>query len=143
MAEPSSVPSLRLERSPNGATAVSSVLMLIRPGRPSPYVPGASKYFRPVCVTMVSDHGMLASMEEISISKFKATCLALLDRVNKTGQPILVTKRGVPVAQVSPPPVARPEPGSWFGAMKGTARELGDIVAPLYPDGIEPRDFPD
>ncbi len=67
-------------------------------------------------------------MEEMAISRFKATCLAAVERVRSTGQPLLITKRGVPVAQVLPPPVARK---SGFGAMRGTAREIGDIVSPL------------
>ncbi len=71
-------------------------------------------------------------METISISKFKATCLALIERVRKTGQGIVVTKRGAPVAQVLPahPPATRGR-RSPFGCMKGTTRETGDIVAPL------------
>jgi len=35
-------------------------------------------------------------MEEIAISKFKATCLAVLEKVKKTGQPVLVTRFGHP-----------------------------------------------
>ena len=44
-------------------------------------------------------------MDQISISKFKATCLAVLERVQQTRVPVLVTKRGVPVAEIKPPPV--------------------------------------
>lgn len=70
-------------------------------------------------------------MESLAISKFKATCLAVLERVQKTGQPILVTKRGVPVAQVVPPPKAAASKKSAFGALAGTTREIGDILEPL------------
>ncbi len=42
------------------------------------------------------------AMETISISKFKATCLAVLERVRQTGEPIQVTKFGKPVADVIP-----------------------------------------
>lgn len=35
-----------------------------------------------------------------AISKFKATCLAVLQEVRQTGQPILVTRRGEPIAEV-------------------------------------------
>lgn len=70
-------------------------------------------------------------MEAVAISKFKATCLSLLDRVKKTGQPLLITKRGEPIAQVVPPPPPEPPKGSTFGCMKGTAEILGDIVEPL------------
>lgn len=68
-------------------------------------------------------------MRTISISEFKATCLSLLEAVRTTGEPILVTKRGKPIAQVVPPPRER-EPRSTFGAMKGRGRILGDIVGP-------------
>jgi len=44
--------------------------------------------------------------ETISISKFKATCLRLLDSVNKTGKSIIVTRKGEPIALVTPPPAS-------------------------------------
>jgi prevent-host-death family protein len=69
-------------------------------------------------------------METISASEFKATCLALLDKVGRTGQPILVTKRGKPVAQLAPPPPPEKK-GSWLGCMRGTGVILGDIVGPV------------
>lgn len=63
-------------------------------------------------------------MESIAISEFKATCLAVLERVRQSGQPILVTRRGEPVAEIVPPsPAARPE--SWLGSARGT----GEILA--------------
>ena len=70
-------------------------------------------------------------MDAIAISKFKATCLGVLERVRKTGEPVLVTRHGVPVAQVVPPPPPESAATSQFGCMAGTARELEDIVAPL------------
>jgi prevent-host-death family protein len=69
-------------------------------------------------------------METISISKFKATCLALLERVRQTGEPILVTKRGVPIAQIDPPPSEQKRKIT-YGAMKGRIKILGDIVGPI------------
>jgi prevent-host-death family protein len=68
-------------------------------------------------------------MEEIAISKFKATCLAVLERVRKTGKPVLVTRFGEPVAEVGPPPAAE-RPKSWVGSLAGTGRITGDIVSP-------------
>lgn len=68
-------------------------------------------------------------VQQLSISDFKATCLAVLDRVKRTGQSILVTRRGEPIAQVTPPPLeARPQ--SWLGCMAGKARIVGDVVSP-------------
>ena len=40
---------------------------------------------------MVFDHGTIFALETIAISKFKATCLAVLERVRVTGEPILVS----------------------------------------------------
>ena len=68
-------------------------------------------------------------MEEIAISKFKATCLAVLERVRKTRKPIRVTRFGEPVAEVVPPS-AKPRKKTWMGSMAGTARIVGDIVSP-------------
>jgi prevent-host-death family protein len=69
-------------------------------------------------------------MEEIAISKFKATCLEVLERVRKTRKSILVTRFGVPVAEVIPPPAGKHKSG-WLGSMAGTARIRGDIVSPV------------
>ncbi|HEY5864050.1 MAG TPA: type II toxin-antitoxin system Phd/YefM family antitoxin [Candidatus Tectomicrobia bacterium] len=67
----------------------------------------------------------------MSVSQFKATCLAVLERVRKTGEPLLITKHGVPLAQVLPAPSPTRQAGRAFGCMTGTASEVEDIVAPL------------
>ena len=67
-------------------------------------------------------------MRTIPAGQFKQTCLRLLDEVRATGEAIVVTKRGVPVAQLTPLP-ADPEQ-EWLGALRGTARIHGDLVAP-------------
>lgn len=69
-------------------------------------------------------------VDVMAVSRFKATCLAALERVRKTGRPLLITRRGKPIAQVVPPPRA-PQKDSAFGSMRGTAEELDDIVEPL------------
>ena len=67
--------------------------------------------------------------EVVSISKFKATCLALLDKVKRTGKPLLVTRRGDPIALITPPP--KPEkPSSWLGSFKPSGNIVGDIISP-------------
>ncbi|HMB54032.1 MAG TPA: type II toxin-antitoxin system prevent-host-death family antitoxin [Thermoanaerobaculia bacterium] len=76
-------------------------------------------------------------MDSISISHFKATCLAVLERVRQTGLPILITLRGEPVAQVSPPPPPEARAADSFGCMNGTAREVGDLLEPLPADDWE------
>ncbi len=68
-------------------------------------------------------------MEEIAISKFKATCLAVLHRVRKTGKPVLVTRFGEPVAEIVPPSVQEKSKRP-LGALQGTGRIVGDVVSP-------------
>jgi prevent-host-death family protein len=60
---------------------------------------------------------------------------ALLDKVEKTGKPILVTKRGKPVAELVPVSPAGKRP--IMGYMEGTAKIVGDIVSPAS----EPSDW--
>ena len=68
-------------------------------------------------------------METISISKFKATCLERLDKVKRTGRPLLITRRGEAVAEVIRPSPPKASPG-WLGSLRSTGRIVGDIVAP-------------
>jgi antitoxin (DNA-binding transcriptional repressor) of toxin-antitoxin stability system len=68
-------------------------------------------------------------MEEMAISKFKATCLATLERVRRTGRPLRVTRFGKPVAEIVPPTPDAPD-RNWLGSLRGTLIIEGDIVAP-------------
>ncbi len=65
----------------------------------------------------------------MAISKFKATCLAVLKRVRRTGRPILITRFGEPIAEVVPPPLSG-RPTRWLGCLRNRARITGDIVTP-------------
>jgi prevent-host-death family protein len=67
-------------------------------------------------------------VDEVSISEFKAKCLALLDQVQKTKQPLRVTRFGKPVAEVVPP--SAQTSAEWIGSMKGQIEISGDIVSP-------------
>jgi prevent-host-death family protein len=67
-------------------------------------------------------------MKEVSVSEFKAKCLALLSQVQKTRKPLRITRFGKPVAEVVPP---SQEPATdWMGSMKDRFQILGDIVSP-------------
>ena len=59
----------------------------------------------------------------IAAGEFKAKCLALLDHVNQTREPVVVTKRGKPIAKLVP---VSAEPGSLLGSAKGTIRYAKD-----------------
>jgi prevent-host-death family protein len=67
-------------------------------------------------------------MKTLPAGVFKQTCLSVLDEVAESGQPVTVTKRGHPVARVVP--IERAKRADWSGAMRGTGRIVGDIVAP-------------
>ena len=68
-------------------------------------------------------------MRDVPISKFKAKCLGLIEQVNKTRQPLRITRHGIPVAEVIP---AGPDRKRKFvGDMVGTIEILGDIVSPI------------
>jgi len=71
----------------------------------------------------------MLAMEKVTISEFKATCLRLLLNMKKTGHPLLVTRKGEPVALVSQPPPP-PRPKAWLGCLKDTVRITGDVISP-------------
>jgi prevent-host-death family protein len=66
--------------------------------------------------------------KSIAAGEFKAKCLHLLDEVAKLRAPLVITKRGKPVAKLVP---IDDEPVDIYGCMAGTVRILGDIVGPL------------
>ena len=69
-------------------------------------------------------------MQDIAISKFKATCLAVLEEVRRTRVPVRVTRFGKPVAVINPPAASRRK--SWLGCMRGEFEIVGDIVGPIH-----------
>ena len=70
-------------------------------------------------------------MVSIQVSEFKATCLSVIERVRKTGQTVLITKHGVPVAELGPSrPQAKRKRQGFLGSMRDTAGLAGDIVSP-------------
>ena len=72
-------------------------------------------------------------MQQIPVSKFKATCLAVLERVRSTGEPVVITRFGAVIAEVAPPRREQTVTG-WLGSMRDSGRILGDLVAPAAED---------
>ena len=75
---------------------------------------------------------------KINAAAFKARCLALIDEVAESGQPLTVTKRGKAKVQIVP---VRERPKTLLGATKGTFKILGDIVGPLGEEYDEDREW--
>jgi len=69
-------------------------------------------------------------MKRMAAGKFKAECLAVMDEVSQTGEAVLITKHGKPVAKL----VAPDNPADdVFGFMEGKVKIVGDIVGPVTP----------
>lgn len=69
-------------------------------------------------------------MKKMQASVFKSRCLKVMDRVQATGEPVIVTKRGKPMVKVIP---AEQEKDDLFGFMKGRMEIVGDIESPIVP----------
>ena len=68
-------------------------------------------------------------MKTISVSELRARCLAVVDEVHSTREPVLITKRGKPVARLVP--AGRPQ--KFIGRLKGVIKIVGDIESPIVP----------
>ena len=69
-------------------------------------------------------------MEKMPAGQFKAHCLRVMDDVRARRQPVVITKKGVPVAKLVP---AEETLLGVFGCMAGTAEITGDIEGPVVP----------
>ena len=73
-------------------------------------------------------------MEAMPISKFKAHCLSVMDRVRRTGRPVRVTRYGRPVADVVPASAPAQAPRA-LGFLTSRTTVARDIVAPVVEPG--------
>jgi prevent-host-death family protein len=71
-------------------------------------------------------------METLSVSKFKATCLAVLDEVNRKKKKVIITKYGKPIAEIVPV-----DYDSKDVPLKDTVTYMGDVVSPVAEDEWE------
>jgi len=69
-------------------------------------------------------------MKSIPAGEFKARCLALMDNVQNTREPLVITKRGKPVAKLVP---ADDVSRNFIGRLEGIVRIVGDIERPVVP----------
>lgn len=64
----------------------------------------------------------------IAVGEFKAKCLKIMDAVQTTRNPVTITKRGKPVAVLTP--YFEEAPAPLFGRMKGRVKISGDLTEP-------------
>jgi len=67
-------------------------------------------------------------MQTVKASVFKAKCLHLMDKVNQTGEEIIITKNGKPVSRLVP---YRTIPTSLFGLHKNSIKSHDDLIEPV------------
>jgi prevent-host-death family protein len=70
-------------------------------------------------------------MKRMAAGAFKAHCLAVMDEVQARRQPVLITKRGKPVAKLVP---VDEKDDDIFGFLKGKVVITGDVVSPAIDD---------
>jgi prevent-host-death family protein len=68
-------------------------------------------------------------VKTITATEFKAKCLQLLDQVQQSGEDLVISKRGRPVARV----VAEKQAQPWL-ALRGKGRYQGDAHLPALPE---------
>jgi prevent-host-death family protein len=69
----------------------------------------------------------------VAAATFKAQCLALMDRVDRTGEEIVITKHNRPVAKLVSTRLAA-QPRRFSGRSQGRIRFVGDPLAPINAD---------
>jgi prevent-host-death family protein len=69
-------------------------------------------------------------MKTIAAGQFKARCLRLMDEVRATREPVLITKKGRPVAKLVP---AESQSEDIFGCLRDEIKIMGDIESPVVP----------
>lgn len=68
----------------------------------------------------------MGKRRDIPAGEFKARCLAILDDVAETGEEVVVTKRGKPIARVVPLEPPR--------SLKGSVVREDDLITPIEDD---------
>ena len=69
-------------------------------------------------------------MTKIPAGKFKTHCLTIMEQVDATRKPVLITKRGRPVAKLVPVDISRDD---FIGRLEGVVKIVGDIESPVVP----------
>ena len=67
-------------------------------------------------------------MKQMPVGAFKARCLAVMKKVQATGEPVVLTRRGEPIVKVVPVDRAK---NDIFGFMIGRVKIVGDIESPI------------
>lgn len=69
-------------------------------------------------------------MKTIQAAEFKARCLAVMEEVHASKEPVVITKRGRPIAKLVP---AGRSSDNFIGRLQGVVKIVGDIESPIEP----------
>ena len=69
-------------------------------------------------------------MSQMGAAQFKARCLQIMERVRRTREAVVITKRGMPVAKLVP--ADAPGKRAVLGCLRGAVEIVGDPTAPLF-----------
>jgi prevent-host-death family protein len=79
-----------------------------------------------------NDHGhKKQAMKKMSAGEFKTHCLSVMDKVQRTKEAVLITKRGKAVAKLVP--ADDDAPREYIGRLEGIMKVVGDIESPIEP----------
>jgi prevent-host-death family protein len=65
-------------------------------------------------------------MKKMAAGRFKTQCMRVLEEVRATGEPVIITKQGRPIAKLMPA-------GTFLGRLQGVVKIQGDIESPVEP----------
>jgi prevent-host-death family protein len=64
---------------------------------------------------------------DITVTQFKATCLGVIDKVQKEKSRVTITRHGKPAAELIP--ISSSSPGKLFGRSKGSTFIFSDLLS--------------
>lgn len=67
-------------------------------------------------------------MKKMAAGEFKTHCLAVMENVRMTREPVLITKRGRPVVKLVPTDSPSDD---FLGRLEGVVKIVGDIESPI------------
>lgn len=70
------------------------------------------------------------AVRTIAAARFKAECLRIIEQMGRDQEPVTITRRGRPVAVLSP---LTPAPRSIIGALQGSVLRYDDPFSPVLP----------
>ena len=74
---------------------------------------------------------------DISVTRFRASCLELIRRVETGGEPVDIKRRGKVVARLAPPPLAGQRPRRPWERLRGS----GELLAEPGESVLDAGDF--